>query len=126
MYDIDVCILDRVPTAKLLESKTHSLETGAEAEISYDRKSIRINLTGVWDLAFREYDTFLDELIGSMIHEYLHYFFHINGIPQNEKMVHRLANYLLVLSLERLIGATSGKAEDIKQYEEYVLRHFKS
>jgi hypothetical protein len=126
LLDIEVCILDRVPTAKLLRRKVKSLKNGAEGRILYGRKLIRINLTGVWQLAFEECDSFLDELIGVMIHEYLHYFFHTNSIPQNEKLIHRLACNLQVLSLGHLIGATSGKDEDTKQYEEFLRYHFKS
>jgi hypothetical protein len=126
LLDIEVCILDRVSTAKLLHRRGKSLENGAEAQIFYDRKLIRINLTGVWQLAFEEYGSFLDELIGVMIHEYLHYFFHINRIPQNEELIHRLACNLQVLSLGHMIGATSGKDEDIKQYEKFLHNHFKS
>lgn len=125
MFDIEVCILNKVSTAKLLDSEQYSLETG-EAEISYDRRLIRINLTGLWDSAFGDYTTLLDELVGAVIHEYLHYFFYINDIPQNENMIRRWANYLSVLSLGRLIGASSKKDEDIKQYEEFLHSHFKS
>jgi hypothetical protein len=126
MFDIEVCILNKVSIVKLLDSEQHSLETGAEADISYDKRLIRINLTGVWQLAFEDYDDFLDELVGTIIHEYLHYFFHIYRIPQNEELIHRLARNLQVLSLGHVIGATSGKDEDIKQYEEFVHSHFKS
>jgi len=125
MFDIEVCILNKVSIPKLLDSEQHSLETGAEADISYDRRLIRINLTGVWQLAFEHYDDFLDELVGTIIHEYLHYFFHINRIPQNEELIHLLACNLQVLSLGHIIGAANGKDEDIKQYEEFVHSHFK-
>jgi len=126
MFDIEVCILNKVSTVKLLESNQHSLDTGAEADISYDRRLIRINLTGVWQLAFEDYDDFLDELVGTIIHEYLHYFFHINRISQNEELIHRLACNLQVLSLGHMIGATNGKHENIEQYEEFVHSRFKS
>jgi hypothetical protein len=122
MFDIEVCVLNKVPTAEL-EHK--SLEEKAEALILYDRKLIRINLTGVWDLAFGKYVGFLDELIGIIIHEYLHYFFHVNGIPQTEEMISELSTNLLVLSLGRLIGGNSRKDEDIKDYERWLRRLFR-
>jgi len=95
MYDIEVCIQNKVSIAKLLERKPRSLEEGREAETLYDRKLIRINLTGVWDLALGDYATFLDELVGLILHEYLHYFFHVNGIHQNENLIDQLSNNLL-------------------------------
>lgn len=125
MLNIEVCILDKVPIAQLLDRKIVSLEGGAEGQIFLARKLIRINLTGVWDLAFEDYDTFLDELVGTTIHEYLHYFFHIYNIPQNEKLIHQLSKYLQVLSIEHLIGATRAKNEDIEGYEAFLQHHFK-
>ena len=124
MYDIEVCIPNKVSTAEILKSKIRTLEEGREAEILYDRGLIRINLTALWDLAFGDYATFLDELVGIILHEYLHYFFHINGIPQNEKLIDHLSNELLVLSLGRFIGATNTKDENVKLYEEWLNARF--
>jgi len=125
MCDTEVCVPDKVPIAKLLASNPRSLEEGRDAEVLYSRKLIRINLTSVWDLAFREYPTFLDELVGTILHEYLHYFFHVNEIPQNEDLICQLSTKLLVLSLGRLIGGTNTE-EDTKSYEEWFKAHFAS
>jgi len=123
MYDIEVHILDKV-AAERLKSKSQTLE-GREAEISYNKKVIRINVIGLWDLAYGDYDTFTDELVGTIIHEYLHYFFHVNEIPQNEKMMHNLANDLLLLSLGHLIGAANEKDEkSIEAYEKWLNARF--
>jgi len=124
MYDIEVCVLDRVSTTELLKMKPQTLEEGREAETSYNKKLIRINLTGLWDLAFGDYYTFIDELIGIILHEYLHYFFYVNEIPQNEELIERLSTDLQVLSLGHLIGATNRKGEDVKAYEEWLNARF--
>jgi len=98
MYDIEVCILRKISTAELLESKVQTLEGGREAETVYDKKLIRLSLTAIWVLADEDYATFLHELIHTILHEYLHYFFYVNGFPQKEKMIRGLA----LLSNERL------------------------
>jgi len=125
MFDVEVCIKNRVPLTKLLEIESSSLETGCEAETLYNRRLIRINLTGVWDLAHGKYHIFLDELVGVIIHEYLHEFFHVNAIPQYEKLIAQLSITLSVLSLGRLIGATDREDEDIKAYEQWLHSHFR-
>lgn len=117
MYDIKVYVPNKVSITELLNHKSQKFEA-REAETSYKDKIIRLNLTGLWDLAGGYYDNFLDELIGIILHEYLHYFFHVNGIPQNEKMIERLSIDLFILTLGRLVGATDNKDEDIKQYIE--------
>ena len=124
MWDIKVCVPNKISITELLKSQRRTLEEGREAETLYNRKLIRISLTGVWDLALGDYDTFLDELVGVVLHEYLHYFFHVNGIPQNEKLIRCLSLDLLVLSLGHLIGATDSKDEDVKGYEEWVNARF--
>ena len=126
MFDIEVCIKNKVPLAKLLEIEPSSLETGREAEILYDRKLIRINLAGVWDSAYGDYDVFLDLLVETIIHEYLHEFFNVNTIPQNEKLIVQLSITLSALSLGRLFGATEGNDKDKKAYEKWLHSHFGS
>lgn len=123
MYDIEVYVPNKVSIAELLKRKPRKFED-QEAEISYNEKTIRINLTGLWGLAVGDYDNFLDELIGIILHEYLHYFFHITGTPQNEKMIERLSNDSLILTLGRLIGATNNKDEDVKLYKKLIIVRF--
>ena len=119
MYDIEVYVPNKASIIELLNRKSQKFEA-REGETSYNDKIIRLNLTGIWNLAGGDYDTFLDQLIGIIFHEYLHYFFHVNGIPQNEKMIERLSIDLQILSLRRLIGATDNKDEDVKQYEKLI------
>lgn len=123
MWDIEVFVPDKVSITQLVKrGKPRTLEEGREGEIVYEKKLIRISLTGVWDLAIEDYDTFLDELIGAILHEYLHYYFYVNGIPQNEELIGRLSLDLQVLSLGHLIGATDS-TEDVKAYERWVATH---
>jgi len=124
MYNIEVCVLDKVETTELLKSKPQTLEEGREAETLYNGKLIRINLTGLWDLALRDYYTFIDELVGIILHEYLHYFFHVNEIPQNEELIEHLSSDLQVLSLGHLIGANNEKDEDVRAYEKWLNARF--
>jgi len=124
MWNFEVFVPNKVSIVKLAKRNPRTLEEGREAEIVYNKKLIRISLTGVWDLALGDYDTFLDELVGTIIHEYLHYFFHINGIPQNEELIRCLSLDLLVLSLGRLIGITNSKDEDVRAYQEWLNAHF--
>jgi len=109
MYDLEVCVTVKVPPEKFLallraRSNAQTLEEGREAEISYDRKLIRVSLTNLWDMASGDYAAFVDELVGILLHEYLHYFFYTNQIPQNEQLIERLSTKLLLLSLGHLIG----------------------
>ena len=109
MYDLEVCVTAKVALEEFLarrraRSSAQTLEEGREAEISYGRKLIRVSLTNLWDLAFEGYASFVDELIGILLHEYLHYFFHTNQIPQNEQLIGKLSNKLFLLSLGHLIG----------------------
>jgi len=122
MYEIEVYVPNKASITDLLTHK-EKFEV-REGETSYHDKVIRLNLTGIWDMAVRDHDTFLDFLIGTILHEYLHYFFHVNGIPQNEKIIGRLSDDLFILSLGRLIGATDNKDGDIKQYEECISIRF--
>jgi len=124
MYNIEVCVLDKVETTELRKSKPQTLEEGREAETLYKGKLIRINLTGLWDLALGNYYTLIDELVGIILHEYLHYFFHVNAIPQNEELIEHLSSDLQVLSLGHLIGATNEEDEDVKAYEEWLNARF--
>jgi hypothetical protein len=126
MYDVEVCVLDKVEATELVKTRLRpqTLEEGREAEILYDKKIIRIDLTKVWALAYGDYDTFVDELVGTILHEYLHYFFHVNKIFQNEELTHHLSNALLVLSLGHLIGAANEKDEDVKAYEKWLNARF--
>lgn len=109
MYDLELCVTTKVPLEEflaLLRTKTspQTLEEGREAETCYDTKLIRISLTNLWDLAREDYASFVDELIGILLHECLHYFFHTNKIPQSEQLVEKLSNKLFRLSLGHLIG----------------------
>ena len=124
MYDFEVCVPNKVSMIELLKGKPRTLEEGREGETVYDKKLIRISLTGIWDLAFGDYYIFLDQFVGIILHEYLHYFFHVNGIPQNEEFIERLSLDLLLLSLGHLIGATDSEDEDVKAYEEWVNARF--
>ena len=119
MYDIEVCVPDRPSTVDLLSVKggfkTH------EAEIFYEERIIRLNVTWLW---LDDYDTFVDELVGTIIHEYLHYFFHVNEMSQNEKIIEPLSYSLYLLSLGHLIGARGNRKEDIEQYEKCISIRF--
>jgi len=118
MYDIEVHIRNKASTRDLLY---HKEKLGVhEGETSYKEKVIHLNLTGTWDLALGDYDAFLDELVGMILHEYLHYFFHVNGLPQNEEMIYRLSIDLQILSLGRLIGATENTEENVRQYKKCI------
>jgi hypothetical protein len=118
MYDIEVNIRNKASIRDLLYHK-EKLEVH-EGETSYKEKVIHLNLTGIWDLALGDYDAFLDELVGMILHEYLHYFFHVNGLPQNEEMIDRLSIDLQILSLGRLIGATENTEENVRQYKKCI------
>lgn len=122
MYDIEVYVPNKASITELLNHKEKF--EAREGETSYNDKVIRLNLTGIWDLAGGYYDDFLDHLVGTILHEYLHYFFHVNGIPQNEKMIGRLSVDLFILTLGRLVGATDNKDEDIKQYKKLISIRF--
>ena len=125
MFEFEVYVPDRVPLSKLLKTKPRTLEEGREAETVYDKKLIRMNLTGIWLLAFEDYGSFLDELTGIILHEYLHYFFHVNQILQNEELIESLSRTMFILSLRHLIGATDNDHESAKKYEEAVEKLFK-
>jgi len=122
MYDIEVHVRNKASISDLLNHR-EKLEVH-EGETSYNEKVIHLNLTGIWDLAVGDYDTFLDELVGMILHEYLHYFFHVNGLPQTEEMIDRLSIDLQILSLGRLIGATENTEEDVRQYKKWVSIRF--
>lgn len=62
----------------------------------------------------------LDELVGIILHEYLHCFFHINQIPQNEELIEPLSNTMFILSSGHLIGATNNNHEYAEKYKELV------
>lgn len=121
MFDIEVCVSNKASITDLLSHKDKF--EAREGETSYTDKMIRLNLTGIWDLAGGDYDDFVDNLIGIILHEYLNYFFHVNGMPQNEEMMERLSIDLLILTLRRLIGATD-KDEDLKQYKKCISIRF--
>jgi len=122
MYDIEVCVPNKASITDLLNHKG-KFETH-EAETFYDEKTIRLNLTGIWDLAVGDYDNFVDFLVGTVLHEYLHNFFHVNRISQNEKIIGRLSDDLFILALGHLIGATDNKDEDIKAYRKCISIRF--
>lgn len=122
MYDIEAHVPNKASITELLSHKEKF--EAREGETSYNDKIIRLNLTGIWDLAVGDYDNFVDFLVGTILHEYLHYFFHVNGIPQNEKIIGRLSDDLHILALGRLIGATDNKDEDIKGYRKCISIRF--
>lgn len=122
VYDIQVYVPNKASIVDLLSHKKKF--EAREGETSYNDKVIRLNLTGIWDLAGGDYDNFVDFLVGTILHEYLHCFFHINRIPQNEKIIGRLADDLFILSLGRIIGATDNKEEDIEQYKKCISIRF--
>jgi len=114
MYDLEVFIGDPYPDPS-------SKESGREARVIYKEKKIWINLTRIWQLGFEEYEMFLDEFIGAIIHEFLHYFVHINKIPQTEKQVYYITRPLQILSLGHLIGTREEEIEkDKNDYEKWV------
>jgi len=122
MYEIEVCVPNKASITDLLNPKGKF--EAHEAETFYSEKVIRLNLTGIWDLATGDYETFLDFLIGTILHEYLHYFFRVNRISQNEKIIGQLSDDLFILALGQLIGATDNKDEDIKQYKKCISIRF--
>lgn len=122
MYDVEVYVPNKASFTDLL-NHSEKFEV-REGETCYNDKIIRLNLTGIWDLAVGDYDNFVDFLVGTILHEYLHYFFHVNRISQNEKIIGRLSDDLFILSLGHLIGATDNKDEDIKAYRKCISIRF--
>ena len=120
MYDLEIYVGESYPP---LNSK----ESHREALITYEEEKIRINLTRIWhqsDVGER-YGDFLDEFIGAIIHEFLHYFFYINGMLEEntEEIAHYLSRNLMILSRGHLIGAGGEETEEDKAYFQEWINH---
>ena len=102
MYDLEFYVGDPYPPLLSDEDQSEAMEY-------YHEEKIRINLTRIWQLADEEYRHFLLELIGVIIHEFLHYFFYTSEMFQEntEEKVGKLARYLKMLSVGSLIGVES-------------------
>lgn len=102
MYDLEVFVGDPYPPSPWDKESWEAMEY-------YEEMKSRINLTRIWQLAGEEYKHFLLELVGVIIHEYLHLFFHSNRMfeENTEEKVGILARHLKMLSAGHLIGVES-------------------
>lgn len=118
MYELEIYVGDPYPP--------NFKESHREGWISYKEEEIRLNLTRIWQLSLKNYEDFLDEFIGIAIHEFLHYFMHINKMHQTEEIVEQLSHYLHILSIGHLIGAGTEETEQNKvNFHKWINHHFK-
>jgi len=119
MYDLEVFVGEPEPPP-------NSKESQRVAWIVYKEERIWINLTRMWERGCRDYGMFLDELIGAIIHEFLHYFMQVNKMHQTEEAIRQITPLLHILSLGHLIGAGEEETEEDKAYyQEWINNHFK-